>query len=170
MELVSATAVWYHAGMPPLPVRWVLVRDPHGKFAPQALRCTALTVEPVQILEGLVLRWQLDVTWPEARAHVGLESQRQWQALAMARTTPTLLGLFSMVTLWAGRLAQDQALPVRQAVGYRTPLPTCADAIAVVRQPLSTSSYFYMSPAKADMMEIPCALLSRLTDTLCYAA
>jgi len=63
-----------------------------------------------------MLRWQLDVTWQEARAHVGLESQRQWQAWAMARTTPTLWALFSMVTLGAGRLAQDHALPVRQAV------------------------------------------------------
>jgi hypothetical protein len=170
VELVSATAVWYHSGMPPLPVRWVLVRDPQGKFEPQALLCTALTVEPVQILEWFVLRWQLEVTWQEARAHLGLESQRQWNALAIARTTPTLLGLFSIVTLWAGRLAQDQALPVRQAVWYRKPLPTFADAIAVVRQHLWTSSHFYMSPAKADMVEIPCALLSRLTDTLCYAA
>jgi hypothetical protein len=156
--------------MPTLPVRWVLGRDPQGKFEPHALRCTALTVEPVPILAGSVLRWQLEVTGQEARAHVGLESQRQWNALAIARTTPTLLGLFSMVTLWAGRLAQDQALPVRQAVWYRTPRPTCADAIAVVRQHVWTSSHVYMSPAKADMVEIPCALLSRLTDTLCYAA
>jgi hypothetical protein len=134
VELVSATAVWYHSGMPPLPVRWVLLRDPQGTFEPPALRCTALTVEPVQIPAWLVRRWQLDVTWQEARAHAGLESQRQWHALAIARTTPTLLGLFSMVTLWAGRLAQDQALPVRQAVWYRKPLPTVADVIAVVRQ------------------------------------
>lgn len=170
VELVSATAVWYHSGMPPLPVRWVLVRDPHGKFAPQALLGTALTVAPVQIREWFVLRWQLEVTWQAARAHVGLESQRPWNALAMARTTPTLLGLFSIVTRWAGRLAQDQALPVRQAGWYRKPLPTFADAIAVVRQHLWTSSHFYRSPAKADMVEIPWALLSRLTDTLCSAA
>jgi DDE superfamily endonuclease len=170
VDLVSATAVWYHSGMPPLPVRWVLVRDPQSKFEPQALLCTDLTVEPVQILEWFVLRWQLEVTWQEARAHLGLETQRQWNALAVARTTPTLLGLFSLVTLLAGQLAQNQWLPVRQAVWYHKPLPTFADVIAVVRQHLWASTPFYMSPPKADMVEIPRALLSRLTDTLCYAA
>jgi hypothetical protein len=170
VEITSATAVWYHSGMPPLPIRWVLVRDPQGKFEPQALLCTDMTVEPVQILEWFVLRWRLEVTWQEARAHLGLETQRQWNELAIARTTPALLGFFSIVTLLAGQLAQAHALPVWQAVWYRKALPTFADAIAVVRQQLWTSTHFYMSPAKADMVEIPCALLNRLTDTLCYAA
>jgi DDE superfamily endonuclease len=105
VELVSATAVWYHSGMPPWPIRWVLVRDPQGMFEPQALLCTDLTGEPVQILEWFVLRWRLEVTWQEARAHLGMETQRQWNALAIARTTPALLGLFSLVTLLAGQLA-----------------------------------------------------------------
>jgi hypothetical protein len=170
VEITSAPAVWYHSGMPPLPIRWVLVRDPQGEFDPQALLCTDLTVDPVQILEWFVLRWRLEVTWQEARAHLGLETQRQWNAKAIARTTPALLGLFSMVTLMAGQLAPDHVLPVRQAVWYRKPLPTFADAIAIVRQHLWTSTHFPMSPAKADIVEIPCALLNRLTDTLCYAA
>jgi hypothetical protein len=134
VELVSATAVGYHSGMPPLLVRWVLIRDPQGKFEPQALLCTDLTIEPVQILEWCVLRWQLEVTWQEARAHLGLETQRQWNALAVACTTPLLLGLFSLVTRLAGQVAQGQSRPIRQAVWYRKPLPTFADAIAVVRQ------------------------------------
>jgi DDE superfamily endonuclease len=170
VELVSATAVWYHSGMPPLPIRWVLVRDPQGKFEPQALLCTDLTVEPVQVLEWFVLRWRLEVTWQEARAHLGLETQRQWNTLAIARTTPALLGLFSIVTLLAGQLAQEEALPVRQAMWYRKLQPTFADAIAVVRQHLWTHTHFYMSPAKPEMVEIPGSLLKRLTETLCYAA
>jgi hypothetical protein len=167
---VSATAVWSHSGMPALPMRWVLVRDPQEAFAPQALRCTDLTVDPIQILEWCVLRWRLEVTWQEARAHLGMETPRPWNALAIARTPPALLGLFSMITLWAGQVAQEHALPIRQAVWYRTVQPTCADAIAVVRQHLWTSTHFPMSPAKADIVEIPRALLNRLTETLGYAA
>jgi hypothetical protein len=148
----------------------VLVRDPQGEFDSQALLCTDLTVDPRQILEWCVLRWRLEVTWQEARAHLGLETQRQWNAKAIARTTPALLSLFSMVTLLAGQLAQEHVLPVRQAVWYRKPLPTFADAIAIVRQRLWTPTHFPMSPTKADMVEIPYALLNRLTDTLCYAA
>ena len=170
VELARPRPCGITPGMPPLPIRWVLVRDPQGKFEPQALLCTDLTVDPIQILEWFVLRWRLEVTWQEARAHLGMETQRQWNARAIARTTPALLGLFSIVTLLAGQLAQEHALPVRQAVWYRKSLPTFADAIAVVRQHLWTSTHFYMSPAKADMVEIPCALLNRLTDTLCYAA
>jgi DDE superfamily endonuclease len=170
VELVTDTAVWYHSGMPPLLIRWVLVRDPQGEFEPQALLCTDPTVDSIQILEWFVLRWRVEVTWQETRALLGMETQRQWNPLAIARTTPALLGLFSIVTLMAGQCVQEHALPVRQAVWYRKPLPTFADAIAVVRQHLWTHTHFYMSPAKADMVEIPCSLLHRLTETLCYAA
>jgi hypothetical protein len=156
--------------MPPLPIRWVLVRDPQGAFEPQALRCTDLTVKPGQILEWFVLRWRLEVTWQEARAHLGMETQRHWHEWAIARTTPALLGLCSVVTRLAGRLAQEHALPVRPAVWYGKLQPTFADAIAVGQPHLWTSAHFDMSPTKADMVEIPCALLTRLTDTLCYAA
>jgi hypothetical protein len=148
----------------------VLVRDPYGEFEPQALLCTDLTVDAIQILEWFVRRWRVEVTWQETRAHLGMETQRQWNDLAIGRTTPALLGLFSIVTLLAGQFVQDHALPVRQAVWYRKSLPTFADAIALVRQHLWTHTHFYMSPAKADMVEIPCSLLNRLTETLCYAA
>ena len=81
--------------MPTVPIRWVLVRDPEGKFDSQALLCTNQEIAPVQILEWFVRRWQIEVTFQEVRAHLGVETQRQWDALAIARTTPTLLGLFS---------------------------------------------------------------------------
>ena len=170
VEITSATVVWYHAGMPPRPIRWVLVRDPQGEFDPQALLCTDVMADPVQILAWCVLRWRLEVTWPEARAHVGLETQRQWNAQAIARTTPALLGLFSMVTLMAGQLAQEHALPVRQAAWYRTSLPTVVEAIAIVRQQVWTLTHVSMSPATSDMVDIPCTRLNRVTETLCDAA
>jgi hypothetical protein len=79
------------------------VRDPPGKVEGQAWRCTELTVDPVQILAWCVLRWRLEVTWQEARAHLGMDTQRQWNERAIARTPPALLGLLSMVTWLAGR-------------------------------------------------------------------
>jgi hypothetical protein len=118
LEIVSGTAVWYHSGMVPVPIRWVLIRDPKGKFKPQALLCTDLSVKPVQIIEWFVLRWQLEVTFEEVRAHLGVETQRQWSDWAIARTTPALLGLFSLVTLLAHQSRQRGKLPVRQAAWY----------------------------------------------------
>src|SRR3954466_6755206 len=127
IEVATATAVWYHRGRPPVALRWVLVRDPAGEFEPQALLCTDPTVSAQQIVEWFVLRWQLEVTFHEARAHLGVETQRQWSDRAIERTTPALLGLVSLVTLLAHHLLQGHALPVRQAAWYAKARPTFID-------------------------------------------
>ena len=75
------------------------MRDPLGRFTPQALLCTTLETSPEQVLRWFVQRWQLEVTFEETRAHLGVETQRQWSDRAIARTTPCLLGLFSLITL-----------------------------------------------------------------------
>jgi len=170
VRLSSATALWYHSGMRPVSIRWVLITDPLGEFEPQALLCTDTTVSKEQIVEWFVLRWQLEVTFEEARAHLGIETQRQWSELAVLRTTPGLLGLFSLVTLFAHQLLQGQELPVRQAAWYIKDAPTFADTIAFVRQQLWPVEGFWMSCDEADMVKIPRALLERLTDTLAFAA
>jgi hypothetical protein len=169
LDIVSGTAVWYHSGMAPVPVRWVLIRDPKGKFKPQALLCTDLNVKPVQIIEWFVLRWQLEVTFEEVRAHLGVETQRQWSDWAIARTTPTLLGLFSLVTLLAHRSRQRGKLPMRQAAWYTKRLPTFSDALAVVRHQLWQAMSFHPSLPKTDMVKLPRSLLKRYTDALYYA-
>jgi hypothetical protein len=79
----------------------VLVRDPHRQFTPQAFLSTQLATQPVQILEWFVMRWHTEVTFREARAHLGVETQRQWADKAIVRTTPALFGLFSIITLLA---------------------------------------------------------------------
>jgi hypothetical protein len=169
VEVVSATAVWYHAGLPSVPLRWVLIRDPHGQFDTQALLCTDRTAAPAQILDWFVQRWQLEVTFEEVRRHLGVETQRQWSDLAIQRTTPALLGLFSLVTL----LAHPQMLTanhVRQAAWYQKSLPTFADALALVRRQLWGHTLFCTSPLGDDMVEVPRVLVERLADALCYAA
>ncbi len=81
-----------------------------------------------------------------------------------------LLGLFSLVTLFAHQLLQGQDLPVRQAAWYTKALPTFSDALAFVRQQLWPVAISWMSPDETDMVQIPKALLDRLTDALAYAA
>lgn len=170
VRLASGTAVWYHSGLPPVNIRWVLIIDPDATFEAQALLSTTQDVTPPQIVEWFVMRWQLEVTFEEARAHLGIETQRQWSDLATLRTTPVLLGLFSLVTLFAHHLLQGQSLPVRQAAWYTKELPTFSDTLAFVRQHLWPVSISWMSPADADMVKIPKALFNRLTDALAYAA
>ena len=170
LELASGTAVWYHSGMPVVPIRWVLIRDPLGEFEPQALLSTAQAAIAQQIVEWFVLRWQEEVTFEEARAHLGIETQRQWSDLAILRTTPALLGLFSLITLFAHQLLQGQDLVARQAAWYQKKVPTFSDTLAFVRQQLWPVSISWMSGAKDDVVIIPKALFERLTDTLAFAA
>src|SRR5215216_4880218 len=170
VELASGTAVWYHSGKRVVPIRWVLIRDRLATFAPQALLSTDQANTPQQIVEWFVQRWQLEVTFEEARAHVGVETQRQWSDLAIIRTTPALLGLFSLITLLAHQLLQGQELPVRQAAWYPKTVATFSDTLAFVRQQLWPVSLSWLSPAKDDVVIIPKALFDRLTDTLAYAA
>lgn len=170
VEILSDTAVWFHNGKPPLPMRWVLIRDPKGKFKPQALLCTDQEANPVQILQWFVMRWQEEVTYREVRTHLGVETQRQWSDLAIARTTPALLGLFSLVTLLADQSVTRHKLPIRQTAWYSKQLPTFSDALAVVRDQLWQATTFHTSPSNADIAKVPRSLLQRLTEALCYAA
>ena len=170
VEIISATAVWYHSGLPPVPLRWVLIRDPHGKFDPQALLCTDLTADPAQILTWFVLRWQLEVTFEEARRHLGVETQRQWSERAIRRTTPALLGLFSLVTLAAHRRFSTRAPRIREAGWYRKSHPTFSDALAVVRRELWWHQTSHPCAHADDVVKLPRQVLEHLTDTLCYAA
>ena len=171
VELASQTALWYHSGKPPVPIRWVLVRDPRGEFDTQALLCTDPAVAPAQILEWFVLRWQLEVTFQAARAHLGVETQRQWSDRAIARTTPVLMGMFSWTTLAAHLLQKRQPMTQRTAAWYAKPAPTFVDAIALVRRHLWLASEgFSMSAPHPDNEKAPTAFYARLIDSLAYAA
>ena len=149
----------------------MLVRDPEGAFDPQALLCTDPSADPTQILEWFVLRWQLEVTFQEARTHLGMETQRQWSDLAIARTTPALLGLFSWTTLAAHALQKRHPITQRTAAWYGKPSPTFVDAIDLVRRRLWLASEdFSLSAGNPDAQEFPVALYHRMVDSLAYAA
>src|SRR5215212_11799333 len=136
VEIASETAVWYSTGLFAVPIRWVLVRDPRGEFKTQALLCTDLDADPQKMLRWFVMRWQLEVTFQEVRRHLGFETQRQWSYMAIRRTTPALLGLFSLVTLLAHRQMRQAAGTFRQTAWYHKAHPTFADALALVRKEL----------------------------------
>jgi hypothetical protein len=173
IEIASETAVWYHTGQPVVPIRWVLIRPVPGcgkPFDPQALLCTDLGTDPLQIVSWFVLRWQVEVTFEETRAHLGLETQRQWNNLAIARTTPAILGLFSLVALLANEPSLRKAGLIRQAAWYVKDRPTFSDALAWVRYHLWTHGGFCTLNDRPDDPKLGRALTERLTQTLCYAA
>jgi DDE superfamily endonuclease len=170
VEIATDTAVWYHTGKPPVAIRWLLIRDPHERFKPQALLSTDLEHTPEQMLSWFVRRWTMEVTFEEARAHLGMETQRQWNDRAIARTTPALLSLYTIITLTAQLLIEKGATCVRSTAWYRKTRPTFSDAMALVRRHLWDHLHFSMSQQETDMIKIPRVLLERFTEALCYAA
>lgn len=169
VEIATGIHLWYTPGFDPLPIRWVLVRDPKGKLDPTAFVCTALDASPAEILNWFIMRWGLEVTFQECRAHLGLETQRQWSDLAIVRTTPALLGLFSLVTLLALQLTQTQPLPARTAAWYAKPEPTFSDAIAFVRFYLWTHMELAQSPGKTTFRLFSHSVFPGLVNSICYA-
>jgi hypothetical protein len=184
VEMVSGIAVWYHPGKPVIPMRWVLIRPlPHqGKskvpsFEPAAFLCTDAKVPPAQIVEWYVQRWPLEVTFEEARAHLGLETQREWNQKAIERTTPLLLGLYSLVALWAQQGASKGVLKPRQSAWYSKTTPTFSDALAYVRRELWNQAWndttqqrvICMSEPVGDKQQMSESFIHKLTEALCYA-
>ena len=180
VELASGVALWYHGGPPRLPIRWVviryLIRYLAERRGPYALLCTDTEAEPLRILQRILrwylLRWQVEVTFEELRAHLGLETQRQWSERAIARTTPALFGLFSVVTLAADVLIEQRgAMAPRTAAWYDKTSPSFADAIALVRRHLWVQQGTFMpSEREHESIKVPRLLYHRMLDTLAYAA
>jgi hypothetical protein len=166
MEVASSTALWYHCGKPVVPLRWVLLRDPAGKLAPSALLSTDEQLTAEQIISYFVRRWSVEVPFEEARAHLGLETQRQWSDKAIERTMPVLLGLFSIITLLADSLQKKAGLQMAVTAWYKKEKPTFSDAIATVRRLLWNSVNISTSDKEEEMIKIPKALLNHFQHVL----
>jgi hypothetical protein len=151
-------------------IAWVLTRDPFGKLEPRAFFTTDLKASPLQLLAWVILRWGVEVTFEEVRAHLGFETQRQWNSQAIQRTSPAILGLFSLVTLLAHHLRGDTPLPVRSAAWYTKSQASFSDTIAFVRFYLWTHVQFVKAHSQTNSVPISQAVLHGLVDTLCHAA
>ena len=131
IEYTYGTALWHHGGKPIVPILWVLVRYPDGRHEPQAFLCTDTEASPCDVLDCYNRRWAVETTYEESRAHLGMETQRQWSDPAIFRTTPLLLGLYTVVALYAHLHADRLALSPRRAAWYpnrlrRLPTPSHA--------------------------------------------
>jgi DDE superfamily endonuclease len=166
----SRSALWYTPGLAPVAIRFVLVRDPEGKLSDAAFLCTDLQATPEQILGWVVMRWSVEVTFEEARAHLGVETQRQWSDLAIVRTTPVLLGLFSLVTVLALRLCPSGQVPVETTAWYHKAAPTFSDCLILVRRQLWRARYFVNSASPAEYVQLPREAFEVLLNDLPLAA
>ncbi|HEY0785481.1 MAG TPA: transposase [Acidobacteriaceae bacterium] len=168
IEYAHGTALWHHGGKPIVPILWVLVRYPDGRREPEAFLCTDASASPRDVLDCFNRRWAVETTYEEARAHLGMETQRQWSDPAIFRTTPILLGLYSVVTLYVHQNAERLDLSPRRAAWYSKPAATFADAIARLRQHLWFER-IATSAAGTDITEPISPTIQRIIEAACYA-
>jgi hypothetical protein len=167
--MTSGTAVWYHPGSVPLPIRWIIVRRFDGNRKTEAFFSTKPAMTPEEMLRLFALRWQMEVTFSEVRKHLGVETQRQWSNLAIARATPMLLGLFSLVTLWAAT-TPGVAIATLPSAWYRKTVPTFADALAAIRLRIWEERISSMSRNRRDHRKSHDPTLAQLVGILARAA
>lgn len=168
VDWVSGTALWYSTGTTPLPIRWVLVRDPQGNRPTRAF----FTTDPYQaaptIISDFVKRWPLEVTFEEGRAHLGIETQRQWSDLAIERTTPALFGLFTLIVLLVHALYPDGQLPLVSSAWYPKTHASFHDLLALVRRRIWLQFLFQTDAFSPDLRLITSHQVEHLLSAICY--
>lgn len=168
LEIATGTSLWHRTGLDPVPIRWVLVRDAEDEgFEPIALFSANQDNSARDIVQWFVLRWNIEVTFEEVRMHLGFETQRQWSDKAIARTSPCLLGLFSLVVLIAIKL-YPRNLPIQRTSWYDKEDATFSDALFAVRKHLLGLEQYTISPDSADSILIPAQLFRSLRQIALY--
>jgi hypothetical protein len=170
MRLLCRTGLWYSFGQDPVAIRYVLARDPEGDLEDAGYFSTDEAMIPEEILRYIVWRWSVEVTFEEARAHLGLETQRQWSDLAILRTTPLLLGLYSIVMLAAVGYHEAGSLAAEQTAWYEKSEPTFSDCLRLVRSRTWQARINRGSEERADLVELPQHLVNALIYGLSSAA
>jgi hypothetical protein len=110
------------------------------------------------------------VTFEEARTPLGLETPRQWSDRALARTTPMLVGRFSLVTVLALRLCPSGQIPGETTAGYHNAEPTFSACLTLVRRHLWRARYFVNSASPAEYVQLPREAFEILLNDLPLAA
>ena len=135
----------------------------------EAFFCTNLEATDVHVLQWFILRWNEEVTFEELRAHLGVETQRQWSDPAIARTTPALFAMFSIVVLIAIEMLKDKTMPVLECAWHKKSDATFSDVIAFVRRHIWMARYLVNSSQNPDSSYFRDDFLDALLDQVCYA-
>jgi hypothetical protein len=143
IEFLTGICLWYGYGERPVPMKWILIRDPNGTMEPIALFTLNLELQPQKVVSAYISRWPIEVTFEEARRHLGMETQRQWSDLAIDRETPCILASFSIINLIALELlkANEDKILIQTSSWYKKNHVTFSDVLAYVRRHILEKRY-----------------------------
>jgi hypothetical protein len=143
IEYITGTSLWYAYGNRPVPIMWILIRDPKGNLEPVVLFTTNLESQSKEIITEFINRWPIETTFEEVRRHLGMETQRQWSDKAIERETPCILASFSIINLIALELQKinDDTIHVQVSSWYKKKHVTFSDVLAYVRRHILEETY-----------------------------
>lgn len=169
VELVSGVGLWYRGGQGLIPVRWVFVHDRTGTHRDEYFFTTDQAMAPEAVTAAYTGRWNMETTFAELRAFLGLETTRGHVRRTVLRAEPCLFGLYTIVVLLYA------ALPARWRRERATTRPgkvevTFSDAITAVRRWLWLS-WVFATPGPGDAFrKLPTGLRRILLNGLAPAA
>jgi hypothetical protein len=165
---VTCTGHWYKSGRGLVPIRWVFVGDLSGTHRDEYLFTTDPGLRPAEVIGLYTSRWNIETTFQELRAHLGLETTRGWCARTVLRAAPCLFGLYSVVAVWFAALPEGKrsgsvAWPGKAGV-------TFADALSAVRRWLWSDAVFPQAGGGSAVEKLPEPLREVLLTALAPAA
>jgi hypothetical protein len=143
VKYLTGVAIWYSTALSvPLKIRWVIVQEPGAAERCLPLICNDISMKPHKIIEYYVARWSLEVTFEESRAHLGIETQRQWSDRSIERQTPFFLSTFSLICLVGHKMFTKGQLVVQKTAWYKKQEITFSDIVHCLRRELLLKFFF----------------------------
>lgn len=141
IQILTGTCLWYGYGIRPVPISWVLTRDGDQEAL---IFSTNINQSLSEMIGIFVDRWAIEVTFEEARRHLGMETQRQWSDKAVDRMTPCILASYSIINLIAveSLRSKDEEIPIQSSSWYKKSHVTFSDVLAYVRMEIFKKNYF----------------------------
>ena len=172
IECLSFVCLWYHAGELPLELRIVLVKTPGGKNEAEVFFSTDTNHSVFEIINWFILRWNIEVTFFEVRAHLGVETQRQWSDNAIQRSTPLLMSIYSLLTLIALKMNEVKKLATHEITAWYNKQGelTFADIIVLIRRSIWSYRYISRSANQDDFVKFTVQELDDLLYQISLAA
>jgi hypothetical protein len=166
--VVQRTGHWYKGGEGLVPLRWVFVRDLTGTHREEYFFTTDTTLAPAQIIAHYASRWNIETTFQEVRAHLGLETTRGWRERTVLRAAPCLFGLYAVVAALFALLPPEKR---GGGVGWRGKGDVSfSDALCAVRRWLWAEAVLPQADARHEFQKLPEPVRELLFTTLAPAA
>jgi hypothetical protein len=165
---VQRTGHWCKAGEGLVPLRWVFVRDLTGTHREEYFFTTDPALGPAQIIAHYASRWNIETTFQEVRAHLGLETTRGWRERTVLRAAPCLFGLYAVVAALFALLPPEKRAG---GVSWRGKADVSfSDALCAVRRWLWAESILPQAGARREFQKLPEHLRELLFTSLAPAA